>query len=465
MGSIFNSNSLKLFTLFLPMMISGVQAKNVILFLGDGMGVSTVTAARIYEGQNKGKSGEEHELAFDKFENLALIKTYNTDAQVPDSAGTISAILTGEKTRAGVSGISANVDRGDCAGSLDHHLPTILEMAEKSGLRTGVVSTARITHATPAGAYAHYPERNWEDDSKLSEEAKNEGCKDIARQLIEFPFGDGLEVVLGGGRSHFFGEDSNDPEYHFVSGKRTDGRDLISEWLGLDFNRSYIWNSEGFSKLNPRSNQQFLGLFEPSHLKFEADRSSDTKGEPSLTQMTEFAVNRLGHNNEQGFFLLVESGRIDHGHHAGNAFRALTDTIELSNAVAKAVNLIDLEETLIIVTADHSHTLTISGYQARGNPILGLAKAGGHDVPDATGKPYTTLSYANGPGYQETIPDLTNVDTADKDYKQLSTRPMYMETHAGEDVAAYATGRNAKGVRGTMEQNELFEVMRAALFD
>ena len=75
------------------------------------------------------------------------------------------------------------------------------------------------------------------------------------------------------------------------------------------------------------------------------------------------------------------------------------------------------------------------------------------------------MSYANGPGYQETIPDLTNVDTADKDYKQLSTRPMYMETHAGEDVAAYATGKNAKDVRGTMEQNELFEVMRVALFD
>ena len=125
--------------------------------------------------------------------------------------------------------------------------------------------------------------------------------------------------------------------------------------------------------------------------------------------------------------------------------------------------MVDLKETLIIVTADHSHTMTISGYQARGNPILGLARAGGHDVPDATGKPYTTLSYANGPGYQKEIPDLSKVDTLNTNYKQLSTRPMYMETHAGEDVAAYATGINAELVRGTMEQNELFFVMEKDL--
>jgi alkaline phosphatase len=198
---------------------------------------------------------------------------------------------------------------------------------------------------------------------------------------------------------------------------------------------------------------------------FEADRLSDVAGEPSLSEMTEFAVKMLNHKNDKGFFLLVEAGRIDHGHHFGNAYRALTDTVELSTAVAKAASLVDLKETLIIVTADHSHTLTISGYQARGNPILGLARAGGHDVPDATGKPYTTLSYANGPGYQKEIPDLNQVDTSANDYKQLSTRPMYMETHAGEDVAAYATGLNSELVRGTMEQNELFYVMRKALIN
>ena len=456
---------MKYFFLLILILSANSLANNVILFLGDGMGVSTVTAARIYEGQQQGKSGEENDLAFDKFENLALIKTYNTDAQVPDSAGTISAILTGQKTRAGVSGIAATVDRGDCVTSLDHQLPTILELAEKAGLRSGVVSTARITHATPAGAYAHYPERNWEDDGDLSEEAKQQGCKDIARQLIEFSHGDGVDLVLGGGRANFIPEGVQDPEHKEKNGKRTDERNLIKEWMNARKGRSYVWRTSDFLGLKTSGAGQVLGLFEPSHMLFEADRLSDVAGEPSLSEMTEFAVKMLNHKNDKGFFLLVEAGRIDHGHHFGNAYRALTDTVELSTAVAKAASLVDLKETLIIVTADHSHTLTISGYQARGNPILGLARAGGHDVPDATGKPYTTLSYANGPGYQKEIPDLKQVDTSANDYKQLSTRPMYMETHAGEDVAAYATGLNSELVRGTMEQNELFYVMRKALIN
>jgi len=455
----------KYFFLLILVLSANSLANNVILFLGDGMGVSTVTAARIYEGQQQGNSGEENDLAFDKFENLALIKTYNTDAQVPDSAGTISAILTGQKTRAGVSGIAATVDRGDCVTSLDHQLPTILELAEKAGLRSGVVSTARITHATPAGAYAHYPERNWEDDGDLSEEAKQQGCKDIARQLIEFSHGDGVDLVLGGGRANFIPEGVQDPEHKEKNGKRTDERNLIKEWMNARKGRSYVWRTSDFLGLKTSGAGQVLGLFEPSHMLFEADRLSDVAGEPSLSEMTEFAVKMLNHKNDKGFFLLVEAGRIDHGHHFGNAYRALTDTVELSTAVAKAASLVDLKETLIIVTADHSHTLTISGYQARGNPILGLARAGGHDVPDATGKPYTTLSYANGPGYQKEIPDLSQVDTSANDYKQLSTRPMYMETHAGEDVAAYATGLNSELVRGTMEQNELFYVMRKALIN
>ena len=138
------------------------QAKNVVFFLGDGMGVSTITAARIFAGQQQGNSGEEYDLAFDRFDNVALIKTYNTDAQVPDSAGTITAIMTGQKTRIGVVGVDATVARDDCSASLNGGLPSVAELAEDAGLSTGVVSTARITHATPAGAYAHAPNRNWE---------------------------------------------------------------------------------------------------------------------------------------------------------------------------------------------------------------------------------------------------------------------------------------------------------------
>ena len=114
-------------TLLLAFLAGPLQAKNAILFLGDGMGISTITAARIYAGQLAGQPGEEHELSFDRFENLALIKTYNTDAQVPDSAGTITAILSGEKTRIGVLGVSANVAQSDCAAALENSIPTHLK--------------------------------------------------------------------------------------------------------------------------------------------------------------------------------------------------------------------------------------------------------------------------------------------------------------------------------------------------
>ena len=130
----------------------------MILFLGDGMGVSTVTAARIFAGQQQGGSGEEYVLPFETFPNVALVKTYNTDSQVADSAGTMSAIMTGEKTRIGVIGVAASVPQNDCASALQNALPTLLEDAEDEGLATGIISTARITHATPAATYAHSPE-------------------------------------------------------------------------------------------------------------------------------------------------------------------------------------------------------------------------------------------------------------------------------------------------------------------
>ena len=120
----------------------------------------------------------------------------------------------------------------------------------------------------------------------------------------------------------------------------------------------------------------------------------------------------------------------------------------------------------LVVTADHSHTLTISGYPKRGNPILGKVEQVG-SLPVLGEEPlaYTTLGYANGPGYKEEMPNLATVDTTHPNYQQLATVPLPVETHAGEDVAAFATGKNADGVRGVMEQNKLFDVMLGALFD
>jgi alkaline phosphatase len=443
-------------------------AKNVIFFLGDGMGISTVTAARIYAGQTAGATGEEYSLAFEEFPHLALIKTYNTDAQVPDSAGTITALTTGEKTRIGVLGINGTVARDDCDAALQNTLPTLAELAEQAGMGTGVVSTARITHATPAGAYAHTPNRNWESSATTPDDAQALGCQDIASQLVAMPFGDGIDVILGGGRREFMPTEMSDPEYPNKQGARDDGRNLIDEWLAADSNRRYAWNGDTIAQWlaapQPLSGQ-LMGLFEPSHMQYEADRARDPGKEPSLRDMTALAVKQLSAKKE-GYFLLVEAGRIDHAHHFSNAFRALGDTVALSEAVQWVVDNVDLSETLILVTADHSHTMTISGYPRRGNPILGTVEMEpGKPMLDATGKPYTTLSYANGPGYRKQRPDLSDVDTQARNFQQLGTVPMQAETHAGEDVAAFATGANATAVRGVMEQNRLFNVMYDALFE
>ena len=443
------------------------HAKNVIFFLGDGMGISTVTAARIFAGQSAGATGEEYDLAFDRFPHLALIKTYNTNAQVPDSAGTITAITTGEKTRIGVLGVNGSVERDDCAAALTNTLPTLAELAEQKGMSTGIVSTARITHATPAGAYAHSPNRNWESSASTPDEAEALGCKDIALQLVEMSHGDGLDVILGGGRREFLPIEADDPEYPSRPGLRDDSRNLIDEWLAADSKRQFTWRGDEFAQWlasDTPVDGQLMGLFEPSHMKYEADRRRDPGKEPSLKDMTALAVKQLA-GNEKGYFLLVEAGRIDHAHHFSNAYRALTDTVALSDAVQWSVENVDLTNTLIVVTADHSHTMTISGYSRRGNPILGTVETEpGKPTLDATGVPYTTLSYANGPGYKKQRPNLSKIDTQDPDYQQLGTIPTQSETHSGEDVAAFAVGQNADAVRGVMEQNRLYNVMLDALF-
>ena len=425
---------------------------NIILFLGDGMGISTVTAARILQGQIEGRAGEENYLGFERFPNVALVKTYNTDAQVPDSAGTMTAIMTGSKTRAGVIGVGPEVERGDCVGSREYTLPTLLEKLEQDGYRTGIVSTTTITHATPAATYGHSPDRNWELDTAIPEEHRLD-CKDLAAQLVEFEFGDGLDLALGGGRYMFYPTDVADSEYPDQMGGRTDGRDLVQEWLSERDGRQFVTNKEAFGKL-PVGEGQVLGLFEPSHMQFEADRHDGPDGEPSIAEMTEFAINHL--SGKEGFFLMVEGGRIDHAHHAGNAQRALVDAIAFSEAIDKAVEMTDVNNTLILVTADHSHTLTISGYPSRGNPILGYASIGNEPLEDEDGNPYTTLGYINGPGAL----DLPNSDDPeDLNYRQLSAIPLRSETHAGEDVAAYALGPGALRLRGVIDQNEIYNVM------
>jgi alkaline phosphatase len=448
------------------------HAKNVILFIGDGMGVSTVTATRILDGQRKGMPGEENVLSFERFPYLALSKTYEVNQQVAESAGTATALLTGSKTNAGVIGVNRHAERKNCASANGNHLVSALELAEGGGRSTGVVTTTRLTHATPAAAYAHVPERDWESDRNLTDEARQNGCTDIASQLIEFPYGDGIEVALGGGRIEFLPFDVADPEGENTADGRLDGRDLTQEWLRKYPHSAYVWNQRQFDAIDPATTDHLLGLFESDHMQYESDRAQDTGGEPSLAQMTRLAIEIL-QRNPRGYFLLVEGGRIDHAHHDNNAYRALTDAIALADAVAVADAMTAANDTLIVVTADHSHTFTIAGYPTRGNPILGKAVYNdSHGNPAGKpklmedNKPFTTLGYYTGPGAAWVggpRPDLSQTDTAgDKNYLQQGAVPAEDDTHGGEDVPVYARGPGAENVHGVIEQNEIFNIIEQA---
>jgi len=459
--------------------------RNVILFVGDGMGISTITAARILAGQLQGDSGEEHRLSFEKLPYTALAKTYNTNQQTPDSAGTMTAMMTGVKTKAGFISVNQNATRRNCASQTGNELLTFLEELEDRNYATGIISTARITHATPAATYAHSVEREWEGDNDMPDTALKQGCQDIAAQLLSFSHGDGVDVVMGGGRRYFLPEDQADPEYPDKKGYRKDGRDLTREWERQYRRDKFVWNKEQFESIDLDKVSRLFALFEPSHMQFEVDRQNDAAGEPSLAEMTAKAIDILK-QNDKGYFLMVEGGRIDHAHHYGNAHRALHDTLAFDEAVATAIEKIDFENTLLIVTADHSHVFTMGGYPVRGNPILGkviendsTGESRETEALAADGMPYTTLGYYNGDGHavmddiglreKETdagMPgraDITKIDTESSSYYQESLVPLIDETHGGEDVAIFADGPWAHLFRGVQEQNYIYYVMRHAL--
>lgn len=445
-----------------------VKAKNIILFVGDGMSITTLTAARILAGQQQESTGEENFLSFEKFPHSALVKTYNVNQQTPDSAGTMSAIMTGLKTRAGVISLGAEQVRAVCAGSEKNKKQTLIEWAHQQDYATGVVTTARVTHATPAATYAHSAERNWELDSWKYPEAHLNGCTDIAKQLLTDGFDNGLDLILGGGRRNFY------PWYS--GGSRL--LPIIGEWEERNPNAALLKTREQLENLD-MNRHPILGLFSESHMSYSAQRKKVEK-EPSLTEMTKSAIQYLKIQSSKGFILVIEGARIDHGHHAGNASLALQDTIEMANAVELADKLTDDSDTLIVVTADHSHTLSMSGYPARGNPILGVVKnQKGELILADDDKPYTTLGYSNGKGaYHHDNDEFTSEsserkvgrnqiilenDVHDHSYHQEALVPLSQETHGSDDVALHAKGPGAERFRGLIEQNTIYHLLKRSL--
>ncbi|NXC06425.1 PPBT protein, partial [Orthonyx spaldingii] len=425
-------------------------AKNLILFLGDGMGVSTVTAARILKGQLHGQ-GEESLLEMDKFPFVALAKTYNTNAQVPDSAGTATAYLCGVKANEGTLGVSAGVTRDRCNTTKGQEVTSILRWAKDAGKAVGIVTTTRVTHATPSAAYAHSANRDWYSDGEMPPDALEGGCKDIARQLVEnIPE---IEVILGGGRKYMYPKNVSDVEYPHEEkhrGTRLDRRNLVQEWQNKKPPgkvAEYVWHRRGLLALN-LSRVDFL-LEKPPRV-LPPGRRKGNKG-----------AARLGRGKRCPAVPGSVGGRIDHGHHEGKAKQALHEAVELDRAIGLATRLTSTQDTLSVVTADHSHVFTFGGYTPRGNPIFGLAPM----QSDVDRKPFTSILYGNGPGYKIVAGERENVsavDFAHADYQAQSAVPLRQETHGGEDVAVFARGPMAHLLHGVHEQNYIPHAMAYA---
>ncbi|XP_067634281.1 membrane-bound alkaline phosphatase [Eurosta solidaginis] len=439
-------------------------AKNIIFFLGDGMSVHTITAARNLMGDSS------KQVSFEKFHYVGLSKTYCVDRQVADSACTATAYLGGVKANYGTIGVNAKVKRYNCQTGQNsaHFVDSIAKWAQDAGKDTGLVTTARVTHASPAGMYAHTANRAWENDAKV----KLDGCSpndnvDIARQLVEWDTGKKLKVVMGGGRREFLNTTVNDEEG--IPGSRTDGRNLIQDWLkdkktsGQE--AAYVWSKKGLSLVNLEKTEYLLGLFDSSHCPYHGDlaRTRYDLVKPTLTEMTEVAIKMLS-KNKNGYFLFVEGARIDMAHHDTRARKALEDTVEFSQAIARARSMTSEDDTLIVVTSDHSHTMTVNGYPYRDEAITGLANGVADD-----GLPYTVLSYANGPGFDNTYNEKTGRseiyadETDNANFEYLATVPLEAETHGGDDVGVFASGPFAQYFSGNYEQSNIPAMMARAL--
>lgn len=267
------------------------------------------------------------------------------------------------KTNDGEIGINANTTYSNCVDTLEtsKHVTSIAKWFQDEGRSTGIVTTTRVTHATPAGAYAHTTDRDWEDDNLVVQSGCNSDVvDDIAEQLVFGETGKNFKVIFGGGSRHFVNSSFTE---HGTTGRRRDSKHLINEWTNMKTTRKFIRNRQELINVNASDVDEIMGLFNGDHISYYIDIVRDKQEEvmPTLTDMTTKAIEIL-ERDEKGYFLLVEGGRIDHGHHRTQAKHAISEAVEFSRAIEAALKLVDLEETLIVVTADHGHVMTMAGY-------------------------------------------------------------------------------------------------------
>jgi len=401
---------------------AGGPGRSAVLFIGDGMGPAYVTATRVARGGSAGR------LHVDDMPYTAIVRTFAADGPVTDSAAAVTAMACGRKTVNGVLGEDASAVYGKSDGK---KLEPLGLWAEGRGMRVGLVTTTRVTHATPAGFYATVNDRDRE--------------RTIARQAIA----SSVDLLLGGGREFFRPGPrvSGDPGW-----PAGDSEDLEA----LARSRGFTIVTSGRELAEVASLEtKVLGLFADSHMPYEAPagRAGDRAGTPSLVEMTRWAIARLRATGRP-FFLMVEGGRIDHAGHANWARTLVDETAAFDDAIGAALVMLDPKATLVLVTADHeTGGLAINGYPEEKNGILGTVR------PEGGGDPYPVLTFATGPG--------SKTETPDAPYGSADGRPSAVKlgsaAHTGVDVTLYGWGADAEEVRGTLDNTAVYALLRAHL--
>jgi alkaline phosphatase len=392
-----------------------------VLFIADGMGPAYVTATRLAQGGRDGR------LRLDGMPHTAIMKTWAADGPVTDSAAAASAMACGVKTVNGALCEDATAVSGKAHGK---RVESVAIWAKGQGMLVGIVTTARVTHATPAAFYATHHDRDAE--------------RDIARQAIAAP----IDFLLGGGRRPF----GRAPDWW----PKEDLDDLEAAAGAAGWR---LVTTAAELRAVADLDRRVLGLFAPDHLPYEAERLAALEKAPAaaggqppaLVEMTRWAIDRMT-GSGRPFLLVVEAGRPDHAGHDNRARTLVDEMSAFDEAVGVAIDTLDPRATLVLATGDHeAGGLTINGYPGWSAGVWGTTQE--------RGRRYPVLTFMTGPGRRGS--------PGDSPYGRDDLRPSGIALpdglHTGVDLPLYAWGAGADRVRGTLENTAVYHLLRAHL--